>query len=110
MGTTYDFGKMSQAELVSAVSTNEEALKLVRAGLSHECRVPDDYSAEYVDKLLTDLSSMKKLALLFGAEGRLAELEGRTNDAIKIYLDGRSFRAGMQSRRIADFQIGWRGL
>ena len=88
---TNDYRTMSREELTSVVSTNEEALKLVRSGLSHECRVPDDYSEDYFDRRLPDISNMTDLAQLLGAEGRLAELEGRTNDAIKVYLDGVRF-------------------
>ncbi len=40
---------------------------------------------------LPELASFKRLALLVCAEGRLAELEGRTNEAAEIYLDGIRF-------------------
>ena len=89
--STNDYSNMSREELGVLISTNEEALKLVRTGLSHECRVPVEYSVEYANALPNNLSFIKKLALLMLAEGRLAELEGRTNDAIKIYLDGVRF-------------------
>ena len=49
---TNDYRKMSREELASVVSTNAEALKLVRIGLSHECRVPDDYSSDYLARRL----------------------------------------------------------
>ena len=89
--TTNDFSTMTEVELAALVATNAEALKLVRVGLSQECRVPNDYSTNYIDLLLPQLASQKQLALSFCAEGRLATLQGRTNDAAQSYLDAANF-------------------
>jgi hypothetical protein len=69
------------------VPKNAGALALARAGLSNQCRVPIQYSESYISNHLDDLAGFKRLARAFAAEGRLAETESRTNDAIKAYLD-----------------------
>ena len=84
------YDTMSQTELAVAVAANREALKLVRAGFAHECRVVLDYSPTG-QKSLDSLASFKREAFALRAEGRLAEMEGRTNDAARIYLDGVRF-------------------
>jgi hypothetical protein len=79
---------MSKEELAGLIATNAETLKLVRLGLSRECREPVEYSESYATKLLPELANFKQLVFLFCAEGRLAEMDGRTNDAAGIYLEG----------------------
>jgi hypothetical protein len=71
-----------------------EALKLARLGLSRECRVTTDFStnaAAYSARHMPELASFRQLARAFAAEGRLAEMENRTNDAVRIYMDGMRF-------------------
>jgi len=97
VGKPGDFYTMNKEELVGLVATNQEALKLVRIGLDHECRVPDDYSPGYMTRLMTTYSSLKQLAFLIAAEGKLRELNGHTNEATKIYLEGICF--GQNSSR-----------
>lgn len=41
----------------------------------------------YVSQQLSELDAVKQLALALAAEGRLAELEQRTNDALTAYID-----------------------
>ena len=60
---------------------------MVREGLKHECRVPIEFSATYISSRTLDLPLFKRLAYALLAEGRLAEMEGRTNDAVRIYLE-----------------------
>ena len=72
-GKASDYSTMTQTELVTLVGTNAEALKLLRVGLSRECRVPNDYSSRYINRVLFELSSQKELALTLCAEGRLGE-------------------------------------
>jgi len=86
-GNPSDFTQLSEEQLVGLVATNVEALKLVRLGLSRECRVPLQLiknDTNFVDQ--AHLTEIKMLAQLICAEGRLAELEGRTNDAATICL------------------------
>jgi len=73
------------------------ALALARAGLSNQCRVPVQYTESYTSNHLDDLAGLKRLARAFAAEGRLAEAENRTDDAIKAYLD--TIHLGNESAR-----------
>jgi hypothetical protein len=73
-----NYEEMDKQELRVLAATNSMALQLARTGLQRDCRVASDYPA---------MGSLKKLAQAFAAEGRLAEMENRANDAIKSYLD-----------------------
>ncbi|MBI2927245.1 MAG: hypothetical protein HYY24_16245 [Verrucomicrobia bacterium] len=81
------FSKMSREELRAFVEKNDDALKLARLGLSRECGVPTNVSPTWLNPHAGDLSAIKYLAYTFVAEGRLAELEGRSGDAVRSYLD-----------------------
>ena len=87
--TTNDYRWMTQQDLISFVATNATALKLTRIGLGHECRVPDDYSRDYGEQ--SNLTVIRALAQNLCAEGRLAKMQNRTNDATQSYLDAISF-------------------
>ena len=92
------FGDASDDELKDLVNRNRVALNLARIGCARECRVTTDYgvAAEvYAAQHLPVLAQFKKLALAFRAEGELAEREGRTKDAARIYLDGIRFAQEM---------------
>jgi hypothetical protein len=86
-----DYSTMNQEQLGALVATNVEALKLVRLGLSRTCRVPNDYSTNYIDRVMSQLSPEKQLAINLCAEGKLALLQSRTNDAAQSYLDAANF-------------------
>jgi hypothetical protein len=77
---------LGEEELHALVRTNAEALKLARIGLSHETRVPMDYSATNATRF-EQLPAVKRLARAFAAEGRLAEVENRPGDAARSYVD-----------------------
>lgn len=82
----------SVEELRALVAPNAEALKLVRAGLNKECRVPIYPSPEYyVETNQVIALECKALDMVLESEGRLAEMEHRTNDALKIYLEAIRF-------------------
>ncbi len=91
-----DFYKMGKQELQKFVDGNSNALQLVRSGLQMQCRVALDYSPNS-STLLNQLAGMKRLAQAFVAEGRLAEMENRPNDAAKSYLD--TIHLGNESSR-----------
>ena len=94
---TWDFYQMDVEELRVLVVQNAEALRLVRTGLSRECRVPP-VSTQYTDTIhIKDLVSTKALAQALSAEGRLAELEHRNADAARAYLD--AMRLGHEAAR-----------
>jgi hypothetical protein len=86
-GETADWPNLSPEKLRVTVATNAEALRLARAGFSHESRVPLSYSVTNMAGHMTDLANFKRLAHAFAAEGKLAELENRPGDAAKSYLD-----------------------
>jgi hypothetical protein len=79
------YGTMGEEDLQAFVKKNAEALKLVRAGLGRECRVPLDHSPTNATHF-EHLAVFKRLALAFTAEGRLAEMENRPRDAAESYL------------------------
>jgi hypothetical protein len=90
-----DCDKMDEAQLRDLVGRNHEALSLARGGLSNECRVSLQFSTNYVNIHLEELTDLKKLSQAFVAEGRLAEMENRPNDAVKSYLD--AIHTGIES-------------
>ncbi len=91
------YDQTNEQQLAELVATNAEALRLLRAGLSNQCRVPLQFSENYMTRHLNDLTSFKRLAQILAAEGRLAGMEGRPADAAKSYLD--AFRLGTESAR-----------
>ncbi len=74
-------------ELRLIVAANSNALVLARAGLARECRMPDDFDANYITRCMTDFVRLKKLAVLFAAESRYAQLDNRPADALKSALE-----------------------
>jgi hypothetical protein len=82
-----EYSTMKAAQLRELVGENTVALELARSGLSNECRVPVQYSESYISNHLEDLAGLKRLAQAFAAEGMLAEMNGRTNDAVQSFLD-----------------------
>ncbi len=96
-GSISDSGAMSRDALTALVSQNENALGFLRTGLTHASRIPADYTIRRQTNMMYVLMSFKSCAFLLCAEGRLSELDGRTNDAAKIYLD--TVRFGQASSR-----------
>jgi hypothetical protein len=82
-----NYTNLSHEQLSAQVTTNAPALTALRAGLTHQTRVPVEYSTNYVDQLMPKLAQFKQLAIALAAEGRLAELENHTNTAAHTYLE-----------------------
>ena len=82
-----EYWKMSLTELRLFALTNAEALKVARTGLSRECRVPLKRRTEWFRAHMDDMANFNRLAYAFCLTGRLAWLEGRTNEAINAHLD-----------------------
>ncbi len=95
VGSRAELVRESLETLRKHVVANAEALKLVRDGLTKQCRVPLSFSTNYFR--LRSLSDVKRVAYLLEAEGRVAELEGRTNAAARIYVE--TVRYGQESCR-----------
>jgi hypothetical protein len=87
---------MGKEDLLAILVKEAEALKLARAGLGRECRVPLDSSLTN-GAHLQDLAAFKRLAQTFAAEGKLAQLEERPGDAARSYLD--TIRLGHEATR-----------
>jgi hypothetical protein len=106
-GNLDKYNKLDRAQLGVLVTNNEDALKVLETGLQHQCRVPGDYVWDQRSgaALMPQLADFRRAAELFAAEGKLAELEGRTNDAAHFYLEGIRFgeesgRGGMFSEKL----------
>jgi hypothetical protein len=95
VGTSADFAWGSLEDLRKHVAENAGVLKFVRIGLAKQCRIALSFTTNYLD--LRSLGDIKRVTRLLEAEGRLAELERRTNDAARIYLV--TIRYGMESCR-----------
>ncbi len=85
--------QMSEAGLRALVAQNSGALQLARQGFHCESRVADNNAPD----MLKILESIKRLALAFSAEGRLAAMENRSDDAVRIHLE--TVRLGQESSR-----------
>ena len=81
-----NYDELSLPKLRELTGKNAEALQIARTGLQQTCRVTIDYSPD-LGTHFNELPAIKHLALAFAAEGKLAEMENRTNDAIGAYLD-----------------------
>ena len=98
---TWDFDKMNAVALRSLVDANSNALQTARSGFTEKSRVPIQFSPAFASAHIQDLMQIKTLAYAFIAEGRLAEMEQRTNDAARSYLD--VMRLAINSRRGGPF-------
>jgi hypothetical protein len=98
-GQSVMFETMSQSDLSTLIASNSVALALARSAFTSECRVPVQFPEFYMTNQIRDLTTIRNLAQTLAADGRLAELENHTNDAVKSYLDvvrlgGESARGG----------------
>jgi len=88
------------------LKSNGEALKLARLGLSRESRIPMVYSTNYFYQHLPELSSLKRWAQIFTAEGTVAEKENRLDDAIQSYVDAARINGKMRGGVMIDGLVG----
>ena len=84
---TFDYERMNQPQLARLVSQNAAALSVARTGLFHECAVPVEFSTNYIDAHLDQLSDLKRLAEAFMAEGALAKAESHPDDVVHSDLN-----------------------
>jgi hypothetical protein len=85
------------AQLRQIVAANAPALILAKSALSNECRVTVTFTEAWSEKHFPELASIKRLAQAMAAEGKLAEQEGRDQDALASYLE--VVRLGSQADR-----------
>jgi hypothetical protein len=90
-GRLDDFRVLSHEELRELITTNASALALVRSGLKKQCALPMQAYLTNSAWMATELPSLKQVASLLAAEGRLAELDGRPAEAATSYLDAIRF-------------------
>src|SRR5689334_4036344 len=96
-GKIDDAPDLDHDKLHALVATNAEALRLLRVGLSHPCAAPTEAQIANFANVSRDLISLKSLARLLSAEGRLAEMEDRPADSARSYLD--AIRLGNEMSR-----------
>jgi hypothetical protein len=102
-----------EAELRAFVTQNRRFFEKVRIGLDRECLVPflsdPDHGIERaLDHLIERGDAVRAVMRALEAEGRLAEMEGRTADAIHSYFD--MLRLGRAAKRggvLIDWEVGW---
>lgn len=83
-----DVGNASTLDdLRDLVSTNAESLRLVRLGLGRQCVFPTDTAMTNTSEMLSELASLKRLAQLLAAEGKLREAENNLSGAAGSYVD-----------------------
>ncbi len=86
---------LTNGQLAAYLAGKATAISLVQTGLSRECRVPLVYSIDATHTL--PLPALKQVAQLLAAQGKLAEAQGRNNDAAQSYLT--MIRLGQESCR-----------
>jgi hypothetical protein len=88
-----DYLELDHDSLRDLVSTNAEALRLLRLGLTRQCCVPTDAAMTNIG----DLAGMIRLVHLLAAEGRLREMDDQPAEAVRSYLD--AIRFGNETSR-----------
>jgi hypothetical protein len=96
-GKIDDAPDLDREGLRALVTTNAEALRLLRVGLARDCAVPTDALIANFGAVTWDMIGLKRVAKLLSAEGRLAENENRPADAARSYTD--SMRLGNEMSR-----------
>jgi len=86
-GDLNDSSTLDHDALRELIASNAEPLRLVRLGLTRKCALPDDPLSANFGVIARELIAIKKLANLLQAEGHLAEMENRSGDAARSYVD-----------------------
>jgi hypothetical protein len=87
VGNPSEAPALDRDHLAALVSTNAEALRLVRLGLTRQCVMPFESALTNTALNLQQLAKTKSLAHLLAAEGRLREMEHRPGEAAQSYVD-----------------------
>jgi len=88
-GNFRDVPELNRDSLDALVSTNTEALRLLRLALTRQCLMPMD--STLTNAGIDHLGGMKRLAQLLTTEGRLSEMEDRPAEAARSYVDAIRF-------------------
>lgn len=84
-GKVSDFGSLDHDSLRDLVSSNAEPLRLLRLGLTCQCAIPFNEAVTNMGSM--PLMSVRTLAQLLAAQGRLKEIEDRTGEAAAKYTE-----------------------
>jgi hypothetical protein len=84
-----DLDKADEATLSPLVQASHEAIAKGRQGLDRPFQVPVVYDLnDIINRLMYESAAIRNgLAHMLYADGRLAELQGRTDDSLRAYLD-----------------------
>jgi hypothetical protein len=96
-GQIGDYRDMGHEDLQALVAANGKSLALVRSGFKKQCALPMQTYLVNRAAMSDDMPLFKQIAQLLAAEGRLAELDGRLDDAARSYLD--AIRCGNEISR-----------
>lgn len=91
LGNAGDYPSLERDGLEGLVSTNAEALRLLRLGLTRQCVTPEDLAMTNIAGTLSQLADMKRLVQLLAAEGRWREMNARWGGAAHSYTDAIRF-------------------
>jgi hypothetical protein len=85
-GDVGNFPSLDRESLSSLISTNAEALRLIRLGLTRQCSLPTESVVTNFPGR-NEFAGIRHLAQLLAAEGWLRELENRPADAALSYAE-----------------------
>jgi hypothetical protein len=75
------------AQLRSFDAKYRKFLETSRLALDRECQVPIEYTLSYLNATVDNIGLIRQLARAYVAQGKSAELDGRTDDAVRSYVD-----------------------
>jgi hypothetical protein len=81
-----DLTMTNQEDLRSYLGANAEPLRLIHQGLARECRISWGSGPNRVQQHMDELATFKQLVRLLEFQAQLAELDGHTNEAARLYL------------------------
>jgi len=103
--STIDVWKAGPEELAGFVQQNAVPLAMARQALEQECHVMLQYTQTDLNR---NLDPFRDLAWAMVADARLAEVNGRYDEAVRCYLDAlRLARAIAKEGIVADAMQGW---
>ncbi len=89
------------------VSSNAAALSRLRVGLTRPARVPVEFTPDYTDRRLEELTFTKRLALLLRTEARVFEADRQVDEALRSGLDALRFsHESVRGGLLIDLMVG----
>ncbi len=107
IGPVPDLANASPSDIQSFTRDNPGALEAVQLGLSRSSRVTIEFSQTYLNGHMNELGGIKRLAQLLVVRAKAAQLEGKTAEAVRFYLDAiRLGQAVSQGGLVIDIMVG----